>query len=664
MNKQIKKYTLLGITLFKVIWRRLMHTERKKLICNQIQTLEKLKQELAFSNFEKVFIIISIPFNAVLYQRPQHLAVNFAKLNNLVLYVDNNYSAKISKNLYVLDEENILSIAELLKRDIYVIIPHYNEINKLLSLGQNGYKIIFEYLDEISDEIMGERTPIRECYERLEEVNPFLIIASANKLYQEMVVRFGEERVILNPNAVEIEHFKNAEKSIIPDDLKNCTKHGKPIIGYYGAIAPWLDYDLINRAAKERPNYNFVFIGYDYDGKSAKKLKQPNITFLNEKHYGELPQYSIHFDVCIIPFKEGEIAKSTSPLKLFEYMAAKKAVVVTKDMLECYGYEGVFPSENQEEFILNLDKALVVGKDVNIQNKLFGYALENTWERRAVAIIQKLDELEVQMHLPLYQTSSAKFLSSIKTMPPVKITRLNDEEWAQTFATRTNEIVAKIRNNEKLNCWTDELKRLTLHGQNIIEIGCASGGSLLYLAKRGRIATGLDYSPEFCKTLESNAASLGLSVKSICADITKPLPIEDNVFDVVYHTGVIEHFSDDEVQFIIHENARITRVGGLVVCMVPNAASLAYRIGKEYMEKTGCWPYGEENAKYTLKDVFCRAGLQNIREYTIDLDSALFYLGYLPQQSYFKRILREIYHNLPTNDNCGQGYLLVTVGEK
>ena len=39
---------------------------------------------------------------------------------------------------------------------------------------------------------------------------------------------------------------------------------------------------------------------------------------------------------------------------------------------------------------------------------------------------------------------------------------------------------------------------------------------------------------------------LGLDVGAICADITKKLPISDNSFDIVWHAGVIEHFSDAE----------------------------------------------------------------------------------------------------------------------
>ena len=411
----VKRYRFLGITWWKIV--RSDYYVKKYLLgvlvykrlkvdksIEEIQIIEsdfkrKFDAFCKFSSHEsqikKIFIYLSIPFKAELYQRPQHLAVNLARLNNLVIYADNKQAGEISENLHILGEKLIFKVAKPLGKSIYVFVGNTIDINTTLRLKQEGYEIIYEYIDEISDEIFGGAASfLREKHRRLEEAEPSLIITTAKKLYEEMAARFGEEKVILSPNAVDVEHFNNVDKSVIPDDLIEITRKDQSIIGYYGAIAPWLDYELINRAAKERPDYNFVFIGPNYDNEWAKEFKQTNIKYLGAKHYSELPQYSIHFDVCMIPFKEGEVAKLTSPLKLFEYMAAKKAVVVTKDLLECYGYEGVLPSQNDEEFITNLDKALMLGKDVNIQNKLFSYARENTWKQRAVAIDKRISEIE------------------------------------------------------------------------------------------------------------------------------------------------------------------------------------------------------------------------------------------------------------------------------
>ncbi len=216
------------------------------------------------------------------------------------------------------------------------------------------------------------------------------------------------------------------------------------------------------------------------------------------------------------------------------------------------------------------------------------------------------------------------FLSDLKSLPRKTFARLDETAWAKVHCEQRSEIEDMIRSDKLVNAWTYELERLTHPGERILEIGCALGVSTLYLAKRGRICTGLDYSNDMCCAFLDTAKNLGLRVESICADITSPLPIEDNAFDTVFHAGVIEHFSDSEIQFIIHENCRVTR--HRVIAMYPNAHCLAYRIGKEIAERGVGWNAGEEKPIHSMGAIFSRSGLKNIREYSIDLDFGLAFL--------------------------------------
>ncbi len=252
----------------------------------------------------------------------------------------------------------------------------------------------------------------------------------------------------------------------------------------------------------------------------------------------------------------------------------------------------------------------------------------------------------------------ATLLQHIKKQPRHIYKKLNDEAWSNAHDEQQQILINQIKNNDFLNEWTLEIEKISKPGDKIIEIGCALGASSLYLAKRNRIVTGLDYSKKMCKTFANIANDLNLKVNTVCADITKKLPLPDNFFNIVWHAGVLEHFSNQDAQFIINENARISN--NLVISMVPNAASIAYRIGKEIAERTNSWNAGEENPKYTQKDLFIYAGLTNIKEYTIDLPFAL---AFLPASD-LKKSLSDIYMNLPTQDNIHQGYLLVTIGEK
>ena len=98
-----------------------------------------------------------------------------------------------------------------------------------------------------------------------------------------------------------------------------------------------------------------------------------------------------------------------------------------------------------------------------------------------------------------------------------------------------------------------------------------------------------------------------------------------------------------------------------MISIIPNAASLAYRVGKALMEESGTWEYGLELPQYSLYQEFFEAGFYVTREYTIGEAHAL---NFLPPSHYLHQALTRWQKENPCEDNCGQGYLLVTVGEK
>ena len=91
-------------------------------------------------------------------------------------------------------------------------------------------------------------------------------------------------------------------------------------------------------------NKGFVrtkYLGVDYNGAAIDLEKKKNVHNLGAKNYESLPKYANSFSCAMIPFKRGEIAKATSPVKLFAYMAAGLPTVCTRDLQECKGYEFV-----------------------------------------------------------------------------------------------------------------------------------------------------------------------------------------------------------------------------------------------------------------------------------------------------------------------------------
>ncbi len=110
-----------------------------------------------------------------------------------------------------------------------------------------------------------------------------------------------------------------------------------------------------------------------------------------------MPAYALKFDACFIPFEPGEIARTTSPLKLFEYFALEKPVVVTHEMLECIAFEEVQSGDSSQSLSLAIDRALSYKNDSAFKARLASLADENDWIHRARAMEIVFDGLNLKV---------------------------------------------------------------------------------------------------------------------------------------------------------------------------------------------------------------------------------------------------------------------------
>ncbi len=62
----------------------------------------------------------------------------------------------------------------------------------------------------------------------------------------------------------------------------------------------------------------------------ASLPRRPNLHYLGQKSYGELPGYLKAFDVCLMPWALNDATKTISPTKTLEYMAGGKPIVSTR----------------------------------------------------------------------------------------------------------------------------------------------------------------------------------------------------------------------------------------------------------------------------------------------------------------------------------------------
>lgn len=362
------------------------------------QLIAAKSKELAAlaSGFDRVIVISSINFDTKLQQRPHHLARELSNLGYLVIYLEAynpvNALRVINPNLVVINSYKYLSHISAPHKYFFLPSTTATPLDDLKKIKSWGFELIYDYLDELHEDISGDLASQLRVWERLDDLSPALCIATAQRLHHHIKSHLKHDYpVILARNAVNLDHFDYKKQAqTVPDDLKKILKKHHPIVGFYGALAPWIDFGLINEVAEKHPEWEIVLIGIDY-GDAMKDLKPAdNIHYLGSKNYADLTKYSQHFDCAIIPFRTGEIAKATSPVKLFEYMATGLPTVCTRDLEECKGYDYVYVSSDNKKFQEDIAQAIEDKKSETVRTRLFEQAAENTWEKCAASIDKAL----------------------------------------------------------------------------------------------------------------------------------------------------------------------------------------------------------------------------------------------------------------------------------
>lgn len=359
-----------------------------------------ITKEIDVYNFKTIIIFENnFCWDKIMKQRPQQIAENLPA-DTLMFYhshTDSDFQGKrrirkIKENLILIDlgyYRNILfdELAAHNNKFLMIYSTDYIPYKRIGHYQKYRYKVLYECVDDIDEKLSGKDlyNKFIERHKKIINDKKIYIVCTADRLLNN-IKKERKNNLKLITNGVNYEFFKYKEYKT-PSDLISIKNKYKKIIGYYGALASWFDYDLIKKLSKNK-EYAIVLLGIDYDQTVEESgiLEIENIFYLGQKPYKDLPSYGCNFDIFMIPFLINDITLSTSPVKIFEYMAMEKPIVTTA-LPECKKYKSVLFSNDHKEFINNVHKAINLTGNKKYLNTLKKESAENDWKTKAKTMV-------------------------------------------------------------------------------------------------------------------------------------------------------------------------------------------------------------------------------------------------------------------------------------
>lgn len=350
-------------------------------------------------------------------QRPQHLAQGFAAAGHRVFYISTAFvnTRRPGFELERMDETGRLynvrfhlsgrplvyaappsrddfhrlkaSLATLLawieSRDIVAIVqhPYWHALARVLPAS----RLIYDCMDHHDG--FGNTSAGIAALE-LALLKEAEAVVTTSQWLQEIAAAHNRN-VALIRNAAEYGFFSARPDSVFQDP------QGRRILGYYGAIAEWMDVELLEHVALRFSDCLMLLVGADECGARQRLGTLPNVRFTGEVKYAELPHYLYGMDVCLLPFRITPLTLATNPVKVYEYLAAGRPVVsVALPELEQFG-DLVATASTHEEFVQSIN-VLLGDSSPDRERSRQAFAAHHTWRDRVAEFESLLECLATE----------------------------------------------------------------------------------------------------------------------------------------------------------------------------------------------------------------------------------------------------------------------------
>lgn len=210
--------------------------------------------------------------------------------------------------------------------------------------------------------------------------------------------QLGVESLCL-PNGVNAAHFLQPAHSVseaVLGETDACALR----VGFAGTLNHWIDFAAMQQIVQSHPHVHMYLIGREGNFGSAGQSQQfhdlsahPRVHTVGNIPYEELPGYLHAMDILLLPRIPSHASTSSSPLKLYEYLAVGKPIVVGGFPIPQDIRSLVYDAGGAGNYtpMITLAAAECTGHRAQLQTERQNYALQHTWQQRVQRIQSALD---------------------------------------------------------------------------------------------------------------------------------------------------------------------------------------------------------------------------------------------------------------------------------
>jgi glycosyltransferase involved in cell wall biosynthesis len=242
------------------------------------------------------------------------------------------------------------------------------------------------------DELAAFKNPPRQLLQRETALLNIadLVFTGGPSLYEAKKNRHSNAHCF--SSSVDAKHFSHALDRAASHADQAHIPH--PRLGFYGVIDERFDTELTAQIADANPDWQIVLVGPVVKIDPAHLPQRPNVHYMGQRGYDDLPKFLAGWDVCLMPFAINEATKFISPTKVLEYMAAELPIVSTpiRDVEQPYG-DVVAIGHTAAEFVSHVEAALAQtdAQTAAMARKMREVVAKTSWENTATRMRDLLE---------------------------------------------------------------------------------------------------------------------------------------------------------------------------------------------------------------------------------------------------------------------------------